>query len=200
MIDKDNRFRLYVCQGNWVTADCSAELKPGHWHLVGVVVRPGSAELWVNGKLAGAVPLTRPVPQTTAPLTFGGVDDNGRIRQNFVGALDEVRLFDRPLDTTQMAAAYKLVTATHRIPERLAFGRELRRKSHESRSGAKSATGPESGRSFTLWTGSRVPTTSAAEVLSGVQFHVIKRYERDLDGYGFLHGVALAWHKGRLYA
>jgi hypothetical protein len=174
MIDKDNRFRLYIYQGSWVTADSSAQPKPGHWHLIGVVVRPDSAELWVNGKMAGEVELAKPVPQTKAPLTFGGVDDNGRIRQNFVGALDEIRLFDKPLDARQMAAAYKPVSATHKIPER-----------------------PEP---ITLWTGPAPPKTSEAEVLKGVQFHVIKKYERKVDGYGFLHGVALAWHKGRLYA
>ena len=54
--------------------------------------------------------------------------------------------------------------------------------------------------SFTLWTGPALPKTSEAEVLKGVQFHVIKKYEHKVDGYGFLHGVALAWHKGKLYA
>jgi len=174
MIDKDNRFRLYVYQGSWVTASSSAQPKPGHWHLIGVVVRPASAELWVNGKMAGKMELAKPIPQTKAPLTFGGAVDKGRIRQNFVGALDEIRLFDKSLNGRQMAAAYKPVTATHKIPER-----------------------PEP---FTLWTGSALPKTSAAEVLQGVQFHVIKKYERKVDGYGFLHGVALAWHKGKLYA
>jgi hypothetical protein len=174
MIDEDNRFRLYVYQGSWVTADSSASPKPGHWHLIGVVVRAGSAELWVNGKMAGEVALTKPVPQTRAPLTFGGVDDNGRIRQNFVGALDEIRLFDKALDAGQMAAAYKPVTATHKIPERP--------------------------KPITLWTGLALPKTLEVEVLQGVQFHVIKKYERKVDGYGFLHGVALAWHKGKLYA
>jgi len=174
MIDKDNRFRLYVYQGSWVTAESSALLKPGHWHLIGVVLRPGSAELWVNGKMEGEVELTKSVPQTKAPLTFGGVDDNGSILQNFVGALDEIRLFDKPLDAEQMVAAYKPVTVTHKIPERP--------------------------KPVTLWTGPDLPRTSEAEVLKGVRFHVIKKYERKVDGYGFLHGVALAWHKGKLYA
>jgi len=174
MIDKDHHFRLYVYQGSWVTADSSASPKPGHWHLIGMVVRPGSAELWVNGKAAGEVQLTKPVPQTIAPLTFGGVDDNGSILQNFVGALDEIQLFDKPLDAEQMVAAYEPVTVTHKIPERP--------------------------KPVTLWTGPALPRTSEAEVLKGVRFHVIKKYERKVDGYGFLHGVALAWHKGKLYA
>lgn len=174
MIDKDNRFRLYVHQGSWVTADSSVRPKPGCWHLVGVIVRPGSAELWVNGKMTGEVELTKPIPQTKAPLTFGGVDDNGRIRQNFFGALDEIRLFGEPLDARQMAAAYKPVTDIHKIPER--------------------------SKTVTLWTAPALPKISEAEVLKGVQFHVIKKYEREVDGYGFLHGVALAWHKSKLYA
>lgn len=46
-----------------------------------------------------------------------------------------------------------------------------------------------------------VPTAAALSPIEGVEIHVIKRHEPALDGgYGFLHGVALAWHKGQLYA
>jgi hypothetical protein len=45
-----------------------------------------------------------------------------------------------------------------------------------------------------------LPKIAAQPVLSNVEFHVIKRYEFDKDGYRFLHGVALAWHKDRLFA
>ena len=51
-----------------------------------------------------------------------------------------------------------------------------------------------------LWRGSILPKTSEAEVLKGVQFHIIKKHEPEVDGYGFLHGVAVAWHNGKLYA
>jgi hypothetical protein len=37
-------------------------------------------------------------------------------------------------------------------------------------------------------------------VLDGVEFHVIKEWDKEADGYTFLHGVGLAWHKGKLYA
>jgi hypothetical protein len=52
-----------------------------------------------------------------------------------------------------------------------------------------------------LWN-SAAPFPKAAELaqLEGVRFHVIKRYEPAADGYRFLHGVALAWHRDRLYA
>jgi hypothetical protein len=45
-----------------------------------------------------------------------------------------------------------------------------------------------------------VPKAAEITVLSGVQFRVIKPYEFQRDGYRFLHGVALAFHRGRLFA
>ncbi len=174
MIDKDNRIRLYVYQGKWVTADCSERLNAGSWYSVAVVLRPRKAELWVNGVLAGDVALIVPVRHTDAPVTFGGIDDNGRLRQNLFGALDEVHLLDQPLDPQRMAAAYAPVTRNHKIPD---------------------VPLPA-----TLWAGNSLPTTVQADVLTGVQFHVIKKYEPEVDGYGFLHGVALVWHRGKIYA
>lgn len=52
-----------------------------------------------------------------------------------------------------------------------------------------------------IWDGAQaLPKAADLPVLEGVEFRVIKRYEFDRDGYRFLHGVALAWHQGRLYA
>ena len=51
-----------------------------------------------------------------------------------------------------------------------------------------------------LWCGGAVPLAAELERPAGVEFHVIKRNEPDKDGYNWLHGVALCWHKGRLYA
>ena len=52
-----------------------------------------------------------------------------------------------------------------------------------------------------LWAPSAIlPKTAEIPVLEGVRFSVIKPYEYRKDGYRFLHGVALAWHRGRLFA
>jgi hypothetical protein len=178
MIDRDNRFTLYLYQGKWQTVKADTPVKLGHWFQVGVVIKPGEAELWVNGKRGGTRKLVKPLPQTAAPFTLGGVNDNGRIWQNLFGALDEARFYDRPLSPKEITGLYRPVAATHKLPARVAQGSE----------------------GFPLWGGSNLPKTSQAEVLKGVQFHVIKKWERKVDGYGFLHGVALAWHKGKLYA
>ena len=175
MIDRDGLFRLYIWQGGWKTIAARAKPKPGHWYQVGVVVRPGEAELWVNGEKAGAMALTQLIPRTEAPLTFGGIDDAGNIRQTFFGAIDEVHYFNEPLPAEKIAAGYQPHDATLPIPK--------------------------PAKPFALWDES-VELLTAAElpVLDDVEFHVIKKWDKRADGYTFLHGVGLAWHKGKLYA
>ena len=52
-----------------------------------------------------------------------------------------------------------------------------------------------------LWdTSEPVPTVAGLTAIPGVRFSVIKPYEYSKDGYRFLHGVALCFHKGKLYA
>lgn len=63
------------------------------------------------------------------------------------------------------------------------------------------ATGLRAADPAPLWDPSHsIPKAADIPRLEGVEFRVIKPYEFDKDGYRFLHGVALAWHKGRLYA
>ncbi len=45
-----------------------------------------------------------------------------------------------------------------------------------------------------------VPKSNELRSLQNTKFHVIKPYEFQRDGYRFLHGVALVWHAGKLYA
>jgi len=162
-----------VWQGKWATSEAKTAPRPGHWHLIGVVVRPASAELWVNGMREGQLKLTKPIPQTKASLTFGGVDDNGHIWQNLVGALDEIHLVDKPLDAAQMAATYKPVTATHKIP-----------------------APPQP---FALWSGPPIPLdVEKIPFAEGVEHRTIHRPSE--DGYKFLHGAAIVEHKGVMYA
>ncbi|WP_339613467.1 exo-alpha-sialidase [uncultured Rubinisphaera sp.] len=175
MVDRDQKLRLYVHQDGWKTAHADAKLKPGHWHQVGVVIGADKAELWLNGKLMGTVELTRPIPQTKAPLTFGGVDDNGRIRQTFQGALDDVRLFHRALKSLDMEALYTPVEAMQPIPGYA--------------------------KPFPLWDKAQnLPLATEIPTLEDVTFRVIKKWDQQADGYTFLHGVGLGWHKGKLYA
>lgn len=47
----------------------------------------------------------------------------------------------------------------------------------------------------------RLPKAAELNSIPGIRFSVIKAHEPERDGgYGFLHGVGLAWHKDKLYA
>ena len=184
MIDRDGHFRAYFWQGGWAKIAASSRPKPGQWYLVGIIVRPQTAELWVNGEQCDSISLARPIPKTPAPLMLGGINDNGHRRQELLGALDEAMLFDRPLSADQMTSLYHPATVSAEL-------RQLAAKLNKVASVEQ----------FVLWKkGKPVPKTEDIPILQGVEFHVIKPYEPKRDGYGFLHGVALASHKGRLYA
>ena len=72
-----------------------------------------------------------------------------------------------------MAASYKPVTATHKIPER-----------------------PQP---FTLWTGPPIPTdVERIPFAEGVEHRTIHRPTD--DSYKFLHGAAIVEHNGVMYA
>jgi hypothetical protein len=173
MIDADNRFRFYLWDQGWKTVGSQTEPRPGHWMHVAVTVDRGQGRLYVNGKLEGEGPLPASVPTTDAPLTIAAVDNSGRLMQAFLGAIDEVALFRGVLAPAVIQRMADKRTTPHKI--------EI----------------PEP---VKIWDGGPVPKSAEIPVLPGVEFQVIKPYEFSKDGYRFLHGVALAWHKGRLYA
>ncbi len=94
----------------------------------------------------------------------------------FRGALDEARYEPRALTAEEVAASYRPVGATHDVPAPWTAD-------------------------FPLWDETRkLAEAKDLPVLDGVEFHVIKKWDQAADGYTFLHGVGLAWHKGKLYA
>ena len=172
MIDKDRSFRLYVWQGEWLTVESATEPSAGHWHLVGLTRSKDVMTLYVDGQKAGEVQFRRPLSRTDAPVTLGGVIDDGKPRQTLLGALDDVSFFSRALTAPDMAESYHPVATKHPVSE-----------------------------PFALWESEEIlPKASEIQVLEDAEIHVIKRWEPDVDGYRWLHGVALAWHKGKLFA
>jgi hypothetical protein len=170
MIDKDNRFRFYLWQKGWKTVGSQSEPRLGHWHHVAVTVDKGHGRLYVNGKLEGEGPLATSLPPTDAPLTIAGTEDAGRPRQTFSGALDEVALYREVLAPAAIQTLANKPTTPHKLAEPVK-----------------------------IWDGV-VPKAAEIPAIQGVEFHVIQRNEPQTDGYRWLHGVGLAWHKGKLYA
>lgn len=175
MVDSDQRFRFYMRSGGkWNTVESRTVPEPGRWYQVSVTVDAGRARLYVNGQCEGEGDLGTSIPKTSAPLTIGAVNDGGRVRQTFFGAIDEVLLFDRALASAEVAGMYFPVTATHALPE-------------DDR--------------FVLWPKEMpVPKTAECPFVEGLEFHVVKAREPEKDGYNWLHGVAVCWHDDRLFA
>lgn len=176
ILEPDGKVKAYLHQGAWSTISSSETLKAGSWHLATLTVGGGKAVLYLNGKRTGEATLKKPILATQAPITLGGIDDNGRLRQQFHGALDEARFESRVMSAEEIAGSYHPVTATHELPK------------------PKVAD-------FPLWDDAqKLAEAKDLPVLDGVEFHVIKKWDKAADGYTFLHGVGLAWHRGKLYA
>jgi len=175
-IEPDGTLRAYLQQNGWATIASKEPLKAGTWHMATLAVGAKNAALYLDGKAVGKVTLKQPVAPTPAPITLGGINDNDRLKQQFHGAVDEVRFEPRVLHAEEIAASYRPVSATHEVPK------------------------PRTA-DFPLWD-ERQKLAEAGDlpVLEGVEFHVIKKWDKTADGYTFLHGVGLAWHMGRLYA
>ncbi len=174
-IEPDGRLKAYLKQGGWSTISCTKPLKAGAWHLVTLVVDPGKATLFLNGKPVGVVKIKTAIAATQAPITLGGIWDADQARQAFTGALDEFTLQPRALTAEEVASSYRPVLATHELPKPLI--------------------------ALPLWDAKRtLPKASKLPQVQGAEFHVIKKQAPDNDQCRFTLGVGLAWHKGRLYA
>lgn len=175
-VESDGRLKAYVQQGGWATVTSKEVLKPGHWHLATLAVGAGKAALFFNGQSQGEVKLKKQIPATKALITLGGIHDAGRRTQTFSGAVDEARFVAQVMSAAEIAGTYQPVKTTHAIPKTIV------------------AETP-------LWNAKvKLPKAAELPVLDGVEFQIIKANEPEKDGYIWLHGVGLGWHKGKLYA
>jgi len=181
MIDRDGLYRLYVRQAGWETLASEVVPSIGSWQHVVVVISKDSARLWVDGELAGMLALKQPVASTKAPLTLGGIDDNGWIRQNLLGALDEVELFDHALDGDDVA--------------------KLQEKNREQALAAQKHSPlkrPEK-KVFPLWSGPDLPQDpEAIPFAEGIEHETL--LDARTHDYKFLHGAAIIHHEGTFFA
>jgi len=175
MIDQDDTFAFYVWNQGWQTLRSTTKPTPGQWHHVTAAFDRGQARLYINGKLEGEGSFAPNLSASPAPVTIGGVVSGGSMMQGFVGALDEVMIFAQSLPPAAIRQLADRQPAPH-VPALDTMD------------------------SYELWQGETVPDSADLPVLAGVEFHVVKPYQFAVDGYRFHHGVALVWHRGKLYA
>ena len=178
MIDRDGRYTLYVRQDGWRTLKAAAAPTIGEWQHIAITITDQAAAMWINGRPAGSIRLDRPLPRTRAPLTFGGVNDNGRIWQNLLGALDEAVLIDRALPAAEVTALFE--------------------RNRAQAQAAKKHSPPVS-TVYPLWSGPPIPSDP-----DDIPFAADMEHRTLLDArthnYKFLHGAAIIHHRGVLYA
>ena len=108
----------------------------------------------VNGEREASVRLDHRIAQTDAPFTLGGIDDDGRIWQNWHGAMDEVRIYHPPLNADQIRAFYRPLDQRHELPRIVGAQHEL-------------------------WNADQaMPATTDLQALEGIEFHVGTRSRR----------------------
>jgi hypothetical protein len=99
----DGRFgaTFYQSIGPDVFTDIVSPLSynDGTWHHAAAVLRSGLVELYVDGVLV-AQDATKPIA-SVRPST---ITEIGRVASNFVGSIDEVRVFSRALTADEIAA------------------------------------------------------------------------------------------------
>ncbi|PRH79980.1 hypothetical protein C6N75_06680 [Streptomyces solincola] len=77
-------------------------------HLVGVHDNASKQLLlYVNGVLAGSTPYTTPWDARRG-LQIGAANLNGQVTNHFPGAIDELRIFDRPVSATEVGRLHRL--------------------------------------------------------------------------------------------
>ena len=174
MVDADNRFAFYLYDQRWTSLKSKTKPKLGQWVHLAVTVDQGYVRLYVNGVLENEGPLGKTLADTAAPLTIGAINNSGKWKQQMFGAVDEVEIFSSVLNPQEIKSRSTKDPAPHVVPGSVT--------------------------PVTLWNGSELPNSADIPVLGDVEFQVIKPFEFLGDGYRFMHGVALAWHRGRLYS
>ena len=97
--------------------------EPGRWHQATLTVGVGKAVLYVDGKSVGEAALAEAIAATEAPITLGGVNDNGMLRQQMLGAVDEARYEGRVLSVGAGGRGVSTDRCDARDPESGGFGR-----------------------------------------------------------------------------
>jgi hypothetical protein len=176
ILEPDGHVKAYLRQGGWSTITCNKPIQAGHWHRVTLTIDSGKASLYLNGQAVGEKTLHTPIQATKAPITLGGINDQGHLRQTFLGALDELQIEPRAWTEDEITSSYHPVATTHELP-----------------------ASPVA--DFPVWDASKkLAEAKDLPVLEDVEFHVIKKWNKAADGYTFLHGVGLCWHRGKLYS
>jgi len=181
-IDEQGYIGLYLSPGQgWKKALSMTPVQAGEWQHVAVTVEQGFARIYIDGAAETERHLTPTIPPQECRVTLGASMSGSRAVQLFPGAIADVRIYREALDEAAVMKLAKQIQAGGPADNR------------PPRTARRVET-------FEIWGGGEIPPVRDLQAAEGVEIHVIKPWEQEVDGYSFLHGVAVAWHKDRLYA
>ncbi len=82
--------------------------RDGDWHMWTATYTNGSQKLYYDGCLFGSASYPGPLPLVTEPVIIGGFEGFGPFHHPWIGDLDEVSIYTRVLDPSEVAELYEL--------------------------------------------------------------------------------------------
>jgi hypothetical protein len=106
-IDYDGQFQLWLGNSGWQTVKTSATLVENRWYMVTATYDSdsGIAKIYLNGQIenTAAISYTNFSPY---PISIGEVFQNNCSPANMSGAVDEVKIYNRPLSDAEILDEY----------------------------------------------------------------------------------------------
>jgi len=92
---------------NRFSVDARSDFNTEAWNHLAMSYDGGTLRLYLNGELSGEQPIGRQRVPGRGALAFGRRQDNSGDGYHFRGALDEIRLYDRPLTAEEIRTRFK---------------------------------------------------------------------------------------------
>ena len=87
-----------------VTLDgANLNYRDGNWHHVAVTYQNGSQKFYADGILVASSAYPGPLPSNSSSVVIGGIEGFGPYNHRWVGDIDEVSIYSRVLDCSEIA-------------------------------------------------------------------------------------------------
>jgi|GEM_PF-4725256 len=81
--------------------------RDGAWHHVAATYQSGSQKLYADGVLVGTNTYSGSLPSNSKSVVIGGIEGFGPFHHRWVGDIDEVAIYDRALDASEITTIYQ---------------------------------------------------------------------------------------------
>ena len=102
-----------------LTSADNRKIKVGAWNHLALTYDGEVFKIFVNGQLAGAKQVGKPLTHGDKPLVFGKRPDGAAGGMHFYGAIDQIRIYDRALDEKELLNSFRNPGTTKANPGQL---------------------------------------------------------------------------------